>query len=746
MSNFIARSSNANHPCQTYEEHISGVRKIAVGLARKKSKRLPKQVRKALVETVELASEFHDFAKLEETNQKALKENNLKHLPYPHWRDGAKWLLKTSPDAAALVYSHHSRLDFSEMRQELAQHVLQDFSKQHKEALSNTKFKSSITGEPIPRTEDLQLVRMGLSCLVNGDWDDSAKAKGNVIPKCSDTRWEERLKKLESVVNEKTLLKTELIDNLGEFQNKEFQKERHRLRQALWNRSGKVGLKNNIAVLSATVGMGKTFSFLRLALRKAIKKKSPHIFIVAPFNHIVSQLVEVVRECLVLDGENEEDIVANHTCTADYNSYEMQTKASRWRCPIIITSAVQFLETLSTNSASKLVKLIEIPNSVVIFDEWHNIMEESLFGYYWNDMSKISKNFGVDFILSSGSMTRFWHKDFGGKYVSSDNGLKIREVVSKRFMKDSIASEIGRVTYKYIGELGPVDLENHVLSGEGKGRKTIVLMSTTKNVAIMAKRLRKKGRNVYCVYGSLLAEDSSRNIEKIKGDDSDWIVICTTAIESGIDINAEIAFSVDRSIASQIQLGGRINREGTFINCVVYIFNEITSFKIGCFNSNDSFSEPARISRPLLGIINEAEKASHSYLLNFHLKPNIPLRKAVDSMSFPDICKEAKIIKEGRSSVLVGPNAKAIYDKLIEKSKGLPVNISMKEISQNTIPCPTISQFGFGFKEDEFLTVPGFEFDKENPTSESSNFSLLYYKGSYDDQYLGIWNDKESIL
>ncbi|MCK9616026.1 MAG: DEAD/DEAH box helicase, partial [Candidatus Omnitrophica bacterium] len=664
----------------------------------------------------------------------------------PHWFDGAKKIWKTSIDASALIFSHHSCLDYQDLRDKLFNHTYKDFTKQHLEALSVCKWKSNITGNPISRIEEPLFLRMGLSSLVNGDWDNSAEAKGNDVPICEPVRWEERLKSLEAFVKSKTKEKTEQINVMRNSKVKSFQKKRHELRQRLWQHAGETKLSSDIYVLSATVGMGKTFSFLRFAIRQAIKQNSPHIFIVAPYNHIVDQLVSVVSSALVLPGEDKQKIVCNHTCTAEYNERGIQNQTTRWRCPVIITSSVQFFETLSSNTAGKLIKLAEVPNSVVVIDEWHSVMEENLVGFYWDIMTKLSKFFRTKFILSSGSMTRFWDKKLCNKFVQSNNRIRIKEIVSKSFMKDSIKSESGRLSYHYIGEIDPQRLADSVLTGVGQNKKTIVLVSTTRNVAVMAKKLIGKGRNVYCVYGSIIDEDSAKNVSEIKNDDTDWITICTTSIESGIDISAEIAFSVERSIMSQIQLGGRVNREGNYKNAKVFIFREIIGKGVGCFNCNSSFFEPSRISYDLIKVIDNAEFSAREYISRFHLVKNNKLSEAVELARYPEISKETRIIKEGRSSVLVGQNAKTIFDKLVDKHlNGAKNGVGMKDVAKNSVPCPTLSENAGGFSENEFQPVPGFEFDKTQPLSVK-NSSLLFYDGPYDGKYFGIWKGKEYWL
>ena len=92
-----------------------------------------------------------------------------------------------------------------------------------------------------------------------------------------------------------------------------------------------------------------------------------HIIYVIPYTSIIEQNAEVFRN--ILGEEN----VLEHHCNVDYDSSEdlkpMQLASENWDKPVIVTTSVQFFESLFANTSSKCRKLHNIANSVVIFDE-----------------------------------------------------------------------------------------------------------------------------------------------------------------------------------------------------------------------------------------------------------------------------------------------------------------------------------------------------------------------------------------
>lgn len=119
--------------------------------------------------------------------------------------------------------------------------------------------------------------------------------------------------------------------------------------------------------LTVPTGGGKTIASLAFALRHAVFHHMDHIIYVIPYTSIIEQNAEVFRN--ILGEEN----VLEHHCNVDYDSSEdlkpMQLASENWDKPVIVTTSVQFFESLFANTSSKCRKLHNIANSVVIFDE-----------------------------------------------------------------------------------------------------------------------------------------------------------------------------------------------------------------------------------------------------------------------------------------------------------------------------------------------------------------------------------------
>lgn len=123
-------------------------------------------------------------------------------------------------------------------------------------------------------------------------------------------------------------------------------------------------------------GGGKTLSSLSFALRHATEHKLERVIYAIPFTSIIEQTADVFRSVF---SEHPNRILEHH-CNIDPDT---QTKIARltsenWDSPLVVTTNVQFFESLFANKTSRCRKLHRIANSVIILDEVQTLPVEFL--------------------------------------------------------------------------------------------------------------------------------------------------------------------------------------------------------------------------------------------------------------------------------------------------------------------------------------------------------------------------------
>ena len=214
----------------------------------------------------------------------------------------------------------------------------------------------------------------------------------------------------------------------------------------------------------------------------------------------------------MLPGERPEDVVAEHHHQADFEDVSLRQLATLWRAPVIVTTAVQFFETLASHHPARLRKLHELPGSAVFVDETHAAIPSHLWPQVWRWLETWTRDWGGHIVLASGSLPRFWELT---EFVDPPKKREdVPDLVPDSLRNDLEQAEKRRVTPLRRKE--PLDCDGLITwVSEAQGPRLLIL-NTVQSAAVVADRMRKAGHDVLHLSTALAPIHRNRIVDRIK--------------------------------------------------------------------------------------------------------------------------------------------------------------------------------------------------------------------------------------
>lgn len=308
--------------------------------------------------------------------------------------------------------------------------------------------------------------------------------------------------------------------------------------------------------LTVPTGGGKTLASLAFALDHAIQHGLRRVVFVIPFTSVVEQNAAVFREALGPLGEaavleHHSAFVAKPPCDEPerYQAREkLRLAMENWDAPIVVTTAVQFFESLFAARPSQCRKLHNIAGSVVILDEAQTLPSKLLRPAV-AAIDELARNYRSSVVLCTATQPALQAPAFEG---GLENVRELAPAPPQLFRK------LERVRVRHVGIL-----DDTGLTEELRSREQVLCIVNNRRHARAAYQSIANMPGARHLSTLMCAKHRSAALEEIRAmlrRGEPCRLVSTSLVEAGVDISFPTVLRAEAGLDSVAQAAGRCNR------------------------------------------------------------------------------------------------------------------------------------------------------------------------------------------
>ena len=325
--------------------------------------------------------------------------------------------------------------------------------------------------------------------------------------------------------------------------------------------------------LTVPTGGGKTLSSLAFALEHAVRHELARVIYVIPYTSIIDQTARVFREAVGREGGDPVDFIVEHHSA--FEEERVQSREARdklrlamenWDAPIIVTTAVQFFESLFANKPSHCRKLHNIANSIVILDEAQTL-PLGLLRPCVAALDELARNWKTSVVLCTATQPALAAADgFVG-------GLKeLREIAPEPV---DLHRRLRRTGICRHGQVTDAQLAERLRAAP----QSLCIVNTRRHARELFQAIRQASGSLH-LSTLMCARHRGEVLHTVRRrlEEGEAVrLIATSLIEAGVDVDFPVVWRAEAGLESIVQAAGRCNREGKAARGDVFVFEPADS-------------------------------------------------------------------------------------------------------------------------------------------------------------------------
>ena len=338
-------------------------------------------------------------------------------------------------------------------------------------------------------------------------------------------------------------------------------------REVLEHARKKAAEPPGLFTLTVPTGGGKTLTSLAFALDHAVRHGLARVIYVIPYTSIIEQTASVFREALTVGAVDEVDFVVEHHSTFDEDQIgqreakdKLRLAMENWDAPIIVTTAVQFFESLFANRPSRCRKLHNIVNSIVILDEAQTLPLRFLRPCV-TALDELARNWRTSVVLCTATQPALAAPEF-------PDGLEnVREIAPE---PQRLYRTLKRTRVCRAGEMSDGELTERL----HESPQVLCIVNTRSHARELYESIRDLAGAFHLTTRmcALHRREKLKSVRESLRNGSQVRLVATSLVEAGVDIDFPVVLRAEAGLESIIQAAGRCNREGKFPMGDVLVF------------------------------------------------------------------------------------------------------------------------------------------------------------------------------
>lgn len=312
--------------------------------------------------------------------------------------------------------------------------------------------------------------------------------------------------------------------------------------------------------LTVPTGGGKTLASLGFALHHAQRHRLKRVIYVIPYTSIIEQTADVFRK--VFAGIAPMPVIEHHSnLEVDHETPQSRIACENWDAPIVVTTNVQFFESLYAAKSSRCRKLHNIAESVVILDEAQLLPSEHLSPVI-DSIGQLTKHYRTSLILSTATQPTLNapRRNSFGKVELAGLG-DVRELapdparLHRELERVSVSLPANRQHRRAWDELA-AELADH--------SQVLCIVNRRNDAEALWRKLPQDESSIHLsarMCGAHRAQVIARIRQRLQ-DGQTVRVVSTQLVEAGVDLDFPVVYRAMAGLDSIAQAAGRCNREG----------------------------------------------------------------------------------------------------------------------------------------------------------------------------------------